>query len=191
MKAVGQKYDFDTRSIKAAIAKGLSSGSSADMQRPGRPLKISSNDQAIIDTYIVQKEGDVTLSEIKAQFDFEISSYALSSTLYSVEYYSFKKVRVQLLTEHDKLIRLNWCRKKLDWTLETWRLVCFSDESTLWKQWDTNQKVWRKIGGPNLPSHYKTQRQSELSRLCCIWGIITCFGPQKLAFLKIWMLNNI
>ena len=130
IKEISRQNSFDIRSNKAAIIKGMSSGTFTDSRRPGRPLLLDTIDDAALEAFVNEREGNVTRENILDQFNHAVSQRTLSNTLHRLGYYSFRKIRYHMLTEGDKQVRLSWCRSKEHWNLDTWRLVCFSDEST-------------------------------------------------------------
>ena len=162
---ISNKYKYDKRSIATNINRGIASGSLKEKQRPGRPYKLDEIQLAELNSFIIAKKGNVTRLDIFDHFNWSFCEQTLSKTLNKLEYYSFKKVRVQLLLAKDKTTKLKWCLSKADCTLEDWRLCCFSDESTFRKMWDDNQRVWIKDGGPTEDCHYKQQTAKAIRKI--------------------------
>ncbi len=56
----------------------------------------------------------------------------------------FKRTVKPGLNDAQKKARLEWCLKYKDWTIEDWKNVIFTDETSVQKGERGRKRVWRK-----------------------------------------------
>ncbi|GFW71456.1 transposable element Tcb2 transposase [Trichonephila clavipes] len=73
-----------------------------------------------------------------------------------------------------RLLRLEWCRARGNWTAAEWNPVVFCDESRFNFSSDDNRvRVWRPRG-EHLNSAFALQQHSTLTASVMVWGVIAC-----------------
>jgi transposase len=106
-----------------------------DNPRSGRPSKQSKNEEQILnivrrDRYGREKScadiaGDLSLSGV------EISATTIWRVLHAAGFHKTKPTRKPGLTARMKKERLDWCLARQHWTLEDWKAVIWSDETSV------------------------------------------------------------
>lgn len=71
--------------------------------------------------------------------------------------------------------RLQFAKQYLGWTVNDWRRVCFSDESTFECQTASKQRVWQPLNFPR-PLRQKVKHPVKIM----VWGIISVLGAGRL-----------
>lgn len=117
------------------------------MKRSGRPKKLSDRDERHLKRLV---KGENRLSVAKIALDLN-SSLQKPITTRTVRTYLAKlgfeykvKLKRQWLSKKHRERRVAWCRQHYHWTIDDWRKIIFSDESTFYVLKRKCQcKVWR------------------------------------------------
>ena len=83
--------------------------------------------------------------------------------------------RVPKLTPSMMRKRLSFAKKHVEWTVEQWRQVCFSDESLFECKGAQRSRVWHIRGTP-VPIRQTVKHPTKVM----VWGVISAKGPGKL-----------
>lgn len=92
--------------------------------------------------------------------------------------------RVPQLTTNMKQKRLAFAKAHENWSVEQWRLVCFSDESIFECKGAQKRRVWHVKGTP-LPIRQTVKHPTKIM----IWGMISAKGPGRLHIVE-GMMNS-
>lgn len=98
---------------------------------------------------------------------------------------SVKPRHVQKLTPKMMKKRLEFAKQHSNWTIDDWRRVAFSDESTFECQMANSRCVWQLPGSPP-PVHQKVKHPTKVM----VWGIISYKGPGRLHVVEGMMDKN-
>ena len=84
--------------------------------------------------WAVEDNPFITVNEISAQvlsiLKLQAPRAYIERVLHKSDYISTVALRKPFLTKDHKAKRLAWCLERKDWTLEEWRRVIWTDEST-------------------------------------------------------------
>lgn len=83
--------------------------------------------------------------------------------------------RVPKLTQTMKNKRLSFAKKHIQWSIEKWRRVCFSDESLFECKGAQRSRVWHIKGSP-VPIRQTVKHPTKVM----VWGMFCSKGPGKL-----------
>ncbi|KAG5743841.1 hypothetical protein H9Q70_013451 [Fusarium xylarioides] len=121
-----------------------------DGERSGRPTKHTDENKDLIITKVSkdrfgrEKTADEIAGELSDQ-GTEISATTVRSILKKEGYRKTKPTRKPGLTAAMRKERLEWCLAHQDWTLEDWKAVIWSDEtSVILLQRRGGYRIWRK-----------------------------------------------
>jgi hypothetical protein len=84
------------------------------------------------------------------------------------------------ISEKNRYLRVEWCKKMRSWTLEDWAGVIFSDESKI--QNNPSRRIIRIKRGTPIPTDLNNCR-NKFDVSVMVWGYIMFEGPKKLVFL--------
>ena len=108
-------------------------GTPKESTRPGRPRKLTYRDQ---NSLFIQVRKNPTISNKKLASEFnskfknvKVSRETVRRFLASKGIGTYTALKKPLLTASDRIKRLKWCKERLNWTVERWGMVIFSDES--------------------------------------------------------------
>ena len=96
-----------------------------------------------------------------------------------------KKVKKPAMTKTQKRARLKWAQEHKDWSLERWRHILWSDESsfTLWPA-PHGGKVWVVDSGPGLDPRQLEGTKKHGGGRISVWGCFSASGVGKLKRMK-------
>lgn len=130
--------------VRRLIKKYYAEGSINRSKPSGRPRKTT----ATTIRYILNQVRDnrfVTARDIKA---LESCSSLSESTICRVikndgNYKSHYAAKKPLITENNRVRRLAWCQARVNWSIEDWKNIIWSDESPFTLRYKARKKVWR------------------------------------------------
>jgi transposase len=129
-RAIERGFDSAERPIKL-LNKYLE-----DAPRSGRSLKNTEENQQIIiskvrlDQYVREKTCAQLAGDL-SQLGIEISGHTVAKILKKMGFKKTKPTRKPGLTKKMREERLAWCLIHKDWTLDDWKMVIFSDETSV------------------------------------------------------------
>jgi len=115
-----------------------------DSERIGRPKKLTEEvKEAIIST--ISKNSTAKIAALVSPLvKGGISDRSVHRALRRRGYKPLKPTKKPGLTEANKVARLKWCLEHQDWTLEDWKNVIWSDETSVtWGGQRGRIRVWR------------------------------------------------
>ena len=122
-----------------------------DAPRAGRPSKRTERAIEAItgalqtDRYGREKTCQLIATELLQNCGIQLSEVTVWRVLRSAGYRKTKPTRKPGLTEAMKTARLEWCRRYEHWTIEDWKRVIFSDEtSVVLGHRRGGYRIWRK-----------------------------------------------
>ncbi|KAK1914276.1 hypothetical protein P3342_007522 [Pyrenophora teres f. teres] len=121
-----------------------------DASRTSRPRKQDAIREVAIEKVRRDRYGrEKTCADIAGDLSlYNVSSTTVWRVLKAAGYHKTKPTRKPGLTKKMRQERLNWCLAHKDWTLEDWKNVIWSDEtSVLLNHRRGGYRVWRKRGG--------------------------------------------
>lgn len=147
---VGRIFGVHHSTIGRAIRRFLETG--RDSRRPvqGRPRSTSRVDDRFLALSTVRRRT-TTSTELQALIrqvrDVHISSRTVRRRLGEANLNSRRPVSGPLLTARHKLARLRFARDHVNWNVNDWKKVLFTDETRInLSAPDGRQKVWRRPG---------------------------------------------
>ncbi|KAG0433923.1 hypothetical protein HPB47_019474 [Ixodes persulcatus] len=90
-----------------------------------------------------KRDPTLTAKEIRDELNLAASPYVVRRRLHEGGLHSRVPVRKPLLSAINKSKRLAFAEEHVSWTVDDWRMVLFSDESTITTRWDQRQRIWR------------------------------------------------
>ena len=106
-----------------------------DAHRPGRPSKQSTVSQQVVDTVRTDRyrreKSCADIAGLLSQQGFSVSASTVSRVLREEGFRKTKPTRKPRLTKQMREERYRWCQEHADWTLEDWKNVIWSDETSI------------------------------------------------------------
>lgn len=149
-----------------------------DAPRSGRPLKQTEEAKQLLvtkvslDRYAREKSTAELAGDLSAHLNVDISARTIHRMLKGMGYTKTKPTRKPGLTKKMMDERLAWCLQHKDWTLEDWKNVIWTDEtSVLLNHRRGSYRVWRTPQEAFLKSTIR-ERWSGYSEFM-FWGCFT------------------
>lgn len=113
--------------------------------KPGRGRKRKTSERE--DREIVRaavKRRRVSAQVIKAETKLQVSLQTIRNRLHEAGLYGRVAVKKAWVREANRIKRLRWAHEHLDWTVEQWSRILWTDESPFVLRWKGRQVVWRR-----------------------------------------------
>lgn len=113
----------------------------------GRPRKTDERTDRHIKN-LVEQDRFVTSEEVKLILGLKnVSTKTIRRRIRDCGgFESFRAVRKLFIRDQNRIRRLEWCRERLDWSVDEWRKVLWSDESPFVLRYNGQRHVWRRPG---------------------------------------------
>ena len=129
---IAKDLQISEKCVRTTYKNFLLSGKVAEQKRSGRPSVLTSREEHII-FRLVRKNPRITyksLASIMATtYNKAVSSNTIRRALLRMKINTFKALRKPMLKPTDRIKRYKWCKERVNWTIEQWKNVIFSDES--------------------------------------------------------------
>lgn len=165
--------------VQNAIKKFKQLGIYKDLKHTGRPKKINGRDLRHLKRLVT---GDARLSASRITSDLNsslvkpVSIFTVRRYLKDLGYEYVVKIKKQWLSTSHREKRVLWCQEHLNWTIDQWKNVIFSDESTFYVLKRKNLcKIWRLEKEKLLPECLELANTGDGGKLG-VWGGICGFG---------------
>lgn len=134
------------------------------------------------DRYGREKTGADLAGELSEELNIDISATTVIRCLKKLGYPKTKPTRKPGLTQRMKDERLKWCQDHADWTLEDWKRVIWSDEtSVLLGHRRGGYRIWRRSDEAFVKSAIRPRWKGYSEFM--FWG---CFTYDKKGPFHIW-----
>lgn len=113
-----------------------------DAHRTGRQrITREEEDQLIVAAAVA--DPFLSARDIREALSLNVSCKTIQRRLQEAGLQNHIAAQKPLLTESQRRARLEFAREVAEWTVENWREVVFTDESTFSTRWHQQQRVWR------------------------------------------------
>jgi transposase len=161
------------------ILDDFNHGRTQPAARKGRPQKTSERGNRII-RRVVRKNRKSTLSvlteEVNKVLPHALSTRTVQRRMHQWGIYAHAARKVPLISRRNRIARVAWVRERLNWTMEQWKQILWSDESrfTLF-QADGRVNVWREMNERyNQDCMHQTDRRGGPGVM--VWGCFSWAG---------------
>jgi transposase len=178
-KVIAKNVKCGKTTVYDTVKRFARTGSATPRKRRGRKsffdLKLTTLKDLVTQNAISRRS---TISEIQATWNTiykeDISVYTIRRALRKVGLRSCIARRKPLISEKNKKKRLQWALEHQDWTIQDWKCVVWTDESTFTQFQDQTLRVWRLPSEEfNLLCISPTVKHSP-SRM--FWGCFSWYG---------------
>lgn len=162
-----QKYD-STRIIQALPRSGR------------RRITTDADDRRI--RRMVESDREITCNQIRSHLGVPtISNSTVERRIKELTgFQSWFKLKKNFVSEENRKKRLQWAQDHLDWTVEQWRRVIWSDESPFVLRYKGRTRVWRLPHERYLPFACKATVKHDIK--INVWG---CFSGNGVGELRV------
>ncbi|KAG1194385.1 hypothetical protein G6F35_013397 [Rhizopus arrhizus] len=90
---------------------------------------------------------------------------------------SFVKPKKPLINERNRKRRLQWARQHIDWTVNDWMNVIWSDETKVNRFGSDGKSYAWKVPGKPLKKHQVRETVKHGGGSIMVWSCISWYGP--------------
>jgi transposase len=184
---IARQFDVSETCVHTTIRNFLQRNDATDSPRCGRPRKITEQDER----YIFRKSRQnpfLSNRNLAKEFNSINSGYTVSretvrKILLSRGIGSYTAQRKPLLRVTDRIKRRKWCKERLNWSVEEWSRVIFSDESNF-QVFNRKSKVMvKRLGSEKYDTKFCVPRLQGGGGSVGIWG---CISHKGIGYAKIY-----
>ena len=153
--------------------------------KPGRPKSVSQHTLRVLRRQLVSQPS-ITARELKERNPRLLAGVSLRTVQERIHedlhFKSFRARRKPHLTPSQIKKRISFCKKYLEWDLNDWKKVLWTDEATFFVSGSTDTRVYRPRGSDaNLPQY--TVKTVKHPAYVMVWGAFAHDGVGELVFL--------
>ena len=134
----------------------------------------------------VEMDPSTTAKELQKDYPDllgHVSTRCVQKTLYrDLKYRSYRSRKKPLINEKQRKKRLAFYNQYKDWTLDQWRKVMWTDESTFAVGVKAPSRVYRKKGADPCDPKY-TMNTKKNPQYVMVWGAFSYYGLGDLVIL--------
>jgi transposase len=168
---IAEMYNRRKSTIKRVVDLFMEDDQCARRKGSGRPRKMNDGDLRQV-VLAVKRERYITCSRIKRELRLEVSARTVNRRLTETkEIYSAWTQAKPWISKDNRVRRVQWCKDHLEWTLEDWKSVLWSDESPFELRNGMRKRVWKLSEEAFHVTHYTATVKHEVK--INVWG---CFS---------------
>jgi transposase len=169
---IAKKLKASVRTIQRIIKRQKEEGTTERKKGSGGPRKLSERDLRTLER-VAKHDRRATLQEITNQMPMKVHSSTIRSRLHELGLQNRIAKKKPFLKDQHIQQRKNFASNQKNWSLDDWRKVIWTDESSFETGKNSRQiKVWRSKHEVNeldcLAPTFKSDRSSIM-----VWGAIT------------------
>ena len=182
MKEISEIMGIATSTVGYTVKHFKDHGTVNRTKGSGSPRSFDEYADMVLKIAVVS-DREVTLEELQSRLPIEASTATISHELHNLEYSKRMAVKKPFINEKHRKDRLRFAREHKDWTLDQWRKVIWTDESSIEIGKDVGaRKAWRKPHEKYLKACLRPTHRSGRTSLM-VWGGITYGKKTKLTLL--------
>jgi transposase len=178
-KQISNELGISVRTLNHKWKRYREEGTLALKSRSGRPRKTSPGEDRLI-VRQVQQDPFVSCKKILSNIQRpDLSKHTIRRRLIRVGNFKCRRAaKKPWLREPNRVKRLEWAQNHINWTLDQWRSVLWSDESKFEIRYHASRKVWRKDGQRYNPKN--TIKTVKHDKSVMVWGCFSYWGVGRL-----------
>jgi transposase len=182
LRAIATRLQRSPETIRAVIRKYDEIGFCGRLPGSGRKRKTSDRDDRAI-VREVKKNRRITAHEIQAKFGLPVHEETIRNRIREVgEFKSYWSCKKPFISETNRAKRLQWAKAHLNWTVDQWKTVLWSDESPFTLRYSGKVRVWRLANERYVPEVTKATLKHD--KRLNVWGCFTATGVGHLHRIK-------
>lgn len=154
-RAIAANIGVSRASVQRALERFDETCGFQDCSRPGRPKKLNDRNVRMLKHLVQDDDNRSSARELMIKLNESLEKPVCRRTVinYLAKFgYEYKvKIEKPYLNKQHRKARLDWCLEHSNWTVDDWKKVLFSDESTFYvikrksetKIWRTKDEKWR------------------------------------------------
>lgn len=166
--------------VQTIIRNYKANGSAENKPRTGRPPALDGRDKRHIQNAVLKNSDTrrAPLKELAEDLNLNVSDFTIRRAMKAMSINAHPAAVKPFVSARNAKKRVTWCKDKVDWSLNQWKKVLWTDETSVEVQGTGSKRVmvWRKPGERFeqncLTPSFKSGRMTVM-----MWG---CFIGKKL-----------
>lgn len=182
---VSRRLNIDRSTVRYWWHRWQTEGNVDRIERSGRPSKLTIRMKRTIRTAL-QKNPWQTYGRIKQENQClnHVSRKTINRCALQMKYHARRPVqRIPLGIFHRKN-RLNWCKERIDMTVDDWMKIAFSDESRFTLDFNDGRLLVRRLTGLRFQDNMIGQHDRYGRGSTMVWGAISFNSRSQLVVIK-------
>jgi len=178
-RAVERMMNRDHKTIRLIMKKYNENPAMHRRPGSGRPRKTTPKHDRLI-VRCMKRDRSITGDQIKRDLRLNHVSERLIRRRLSEsgEFASYWKTKAPYISKANRLHRVKWCKARLNWSLEQWKKVLWSDESPFVLRFNRKTRVWRTHNERYTPIATVGTVKSDTKLM--VWGCFAAHGVGRL-----------
>jgi transposase len=186
-RKISKIVDVSEKCVRTTLKNYKNNNNVKDLPRSGRPSKLNARDKSLIFRE-VRKDPRKSLKDLTSEFNFSRHTHSVCietvrKALKQKGIGSYKPLRKPLLTVRDRIKRMRWCRERLNWSVEDWAKVIWSDESNFEIFNRKSQIYVKRLCGEKFNARFCTPMIQGGGGSVGIWG---CFSYKGIGCISLY-----
>lgn len=175
-KEISLKYSIP----KSTISRIIKRGNVVSCHKGGRPRKTTDKKDRKI-TNFFKKHPQATSKEVKVHMELDINPSTGRRRILQAAIQSFRPAKKPFISKENQKARLTFARTHLDWTLQKWKTVLFSNESKFNRHESDGRQHVRRPRSERLNPKYTKGTVKHGGGNVMVWG---CFSGQGIGLIR-------
>ena len=145
----------------------------------GRPSKLTTADKRYCVHKITKGGLDNAVQvkkELRRNLHVNVSANTVRRALRDNGLGALPKVKKPEISDENAKDRLRWCKNRIDWTLEDWKRVIFTDEARI-NRFTSDGRIWcRKRDSEEIKPRHTKKTKKHGGNHIMIWSAISWSG---------------
>lgn len=174
-KDISNQLNIDKSVVSRILSRYESRGFVDNRPKTGRPRKTTPREDRKI-VRKLKKEPLLSAKRVKNDLNLDVSTRTVQRRCVENKLLSFRVAKKPFISKKNRLDRLEFANNHLDWSIQKWKTVLFSDESKFnLKGSDGSQRVRRPIG-ERLKPRYCSGTVKHGGGHVMVWGAFSGQG---------------
>ena len=183
MREIGRILGFHHSNITRFLKHYNEDQSTNRRTGSGRKRKLSPRTERMLLT-AVRRDRFVSRARLQKEIGrYDVSKWTISRTISrETGMTSCFAIKKPLITEANRIRRLNWCIERQHWSLDQWKQVLWSDESPYVLRCGSKRRCWRNAGERYINACVKNTVKHD--KKVMVWGCFAANGVGLLTWIK-------
>jgi transposase len=176
---IAKKLGITRATVQSILRKYNQTGTVENLSRSGRPQKLNARDLRFLDRIVTKgaESRRTPVENIRATLNKDVSTKTIRRAMKKIGISYHPAAIKPFVSKVNAKKRLDWCKEHLNWSVEDWSKVVWTDECSVEVQRSSKHAmVWRKSGERMKTDCLQPSLKSG-RRTIMIWG---CFQGEEL-----------
>lgn len=176
---ISKKYTIHKSVISRILSRYRETGSVETTHKGGRPRKSSKREDLLI-IRMIKKNPFISLTEIVNDLKLKFSDRTVRRRAVEAGLFSRRPTKKPLVSKKNRLACLKFAKEHINWTVQKWKTVLFSDESKFNLIGSDGMRRVRRPNKNRFNPKYCNKTLKFGGGNIKVWGCVSGQGPSPL-----------